>query len=139
MSTAKQTPPSTYFVREVALAFLGAGILIHLISAAMGLDFVRRYILTPKSDILLFGAILYSAVGLVLTWRRHDLSPLWKKISYVILILFCLAEIPVHVSIQASQSTEILKTVPPGYDYFIIPVLAYFTWMLLGLRRRQEA
>lgn len=139
MTASQGASARTYLVREVALGFLLAGVAIHVISILKGLDFLRQYVLTPTTDLLLGGAIVYTAVGLALTFRRYDLSRHWRKAVYVVLILFCLAEIPVHVTIQATRSTAVLASAPPGYDYVAIPLLSLFALFVATLKRKTES
>lgn len=134
MTTTELRAGKTYFVREIAIAFMLTGVVVHVISAIMGLEFLRKYVFTPKFDLVLMLAIGYAAVGLPLTWRKYDLTPMWRRIVYAIIVVFCFAEIPVHVQIQMSQDTSILKMTPPGYDLLILPVLLFFAGFLISLK-----
>jgi hypothetical protein len=134
MTTTELRAGKTYFVREVAIAFMLTGVVVHVISAIMGLEFLRQYIFTPKFDLVLMLAIGYAAVGLPITWRKYDLSPTWRRIVYAIIVVFCWVELPVHLQIQMSQDTSILKMSPPGYDFMILPVLLFFAGFLINLK-----
>ena len=134
MTTTKLIVRKTYLVREIAIAFMLTGVVVHVISAVMGLEFLLQYVFTPKFDLFLMLAIGYAAVGLPLTWRKFDLTRMWRRIVYAIIVVFCWAEIPIHVKIQMSQDTSILKMTPRGYDLIILPVLLFFAWFLINLK-----